>query len=169
MEALGALGINLPGLIAQIVNFAILLTILYIAAYKPVLRMLDQRSERIKDSMERAEAVKQETERVKQEMQAELDEARKQGQAAIAQASQMGERLKAEARQEALKQAEALIARAQSEIVRERDEAIAELRKEFVDLTILAAGKVINRSLDEASHKQLIEQVLEESAQLRES
>ena len=59
--------------------------------------------------------------------------------------------------------AEALINRARVEIQRERDDAISEVRREFADLTIMAAGKVIDRTLDKKEHKELIDKVLEES------
>jgi F-type H+-transporting ATPase subunit b len=49
------------------------------------------------------------------------------------------------------------------DIERERDDAIAELRKEFTDLTITAAEKVIEQELDEKKHKELIEKVLDET------
>ena len=58
---------------------------------------------------------------------------------------------------------EQLLERARSEIQLERDGAIAELRKEFADLTILAAERVIKRSLDRQAHRQLIEEVLAEA------
>ena len=67
------------------------------------------------------------------------------------------------AQQDAQKDAETLINRAKSEIQRERDEAISGLRREFADLTILAAEKVIQKSLDKESHRQLIEKTLEQS------
>jgi F-type H+-transporting ATPase subunit b len=60
-----------------------------------------------------------------------------------------------------------LVERARSEIQRERDEAIGELRQEFADLTIVAAEKVIEKSLDKQAHQQIIEKVLEESATLK--
>ena len=169
MEALGQLGINLPGLVAQVINFSLLLAILFVVGYRPIMRMLDERSNRIKDSMDKAEFIKQEAERVKDEVQEKLEEARKDGQAVVAKANEIGERLKAEAKQEAQHQAEALISRASSEIQRERDEAVAELRKEIADLTILAAEKVIYRTLDRAAHEKLIENVLEESSKLKEN
>ena len=56
-----------------------------------------------------------------------------------------------------------LIARARTTIQRERDDAVDELRREFADLTILAAEKVIDRSLDKEAHRQVIDKVLEES------
>jgi len=52
------LGINLPTLLAQIINFAILLGLLYLVAYKPIMRMLDERSRRVKESIEQTELIK---------------------------------------------------------------------------------------------------------------
>jgi F-type H+-transporting ATPase subunit b len=54
------------------------------------------------------------------------------------------------------------------EIQRERDEVIGELRQEFADLTVVAAEKVIGKSLDKETHRQLIDQVLDESAALKQ-
>jgi F-type H+-transporting ATPase subunit b len=84
-------------------------------------------------------------------------------------ALQAGEETKHKALEEAQKEGEKLITRARVEIDQERDQAIGELRKEFADLTVLAAGKVIDRSLDKEAHRRLIEQVLEESSGLKES
>jgi len=61
-------------------------------------------------------------------------------------------------------QAEALIERARGEIQLERDTAIAELRKEFADLTISAAEKVIGQSLDRTAHQRLIDEALAQSS-----
>jgi len=160
---LEGLGINLPTLLAQVINFLILLVLLYLAAYKPILRMLNQRSARIKESMEQAEAIRQQTARTEVEVKAQLEAARREGQAIIAQATQIGERLKEEARKEARQEAESLITKARLEIQRERDETINELRQEFVDIAITTAEKVIKETLDEEKHRRLIEEVLEES------
>jgi len=81
----------------------------------------------------------------------------------LAQAAQMGERLKEEARGEARQEAEVIIARARTEIGRERDEAIEEVRRQFVDLAITAAEKVVNETLDRERHRRLIEEVLEQA------
>jgi len=161
------LGINLPTLLAQIVNFAILLGLLYLVAYKPIMRMLDERSRRVKESMEQTELIKQQAERAEEEVKKQLEAAGKEGQEIIARAVRSGEDVRQKAQQKARQDAESLIARAQTEIQRERDEAIGELRKEFADLTIRAAGKVIDRSLDKEAHRQLIDKVLKESTTLK--
>ena len=163
MGGLAGLGINLPTLLAQIINFAILFGLLYLVAYKPIMRMLDERSRKIKESMEQTEYIKEQAEHAEEETRKRIEEASKEGQEVIARAARMGEETRREAGQKAREEAETLINRARVEIQRERDEAIDELRKEFADLTILAAGKVIDRSLDKKTHRQLIDKVLEES------
>ncbi len=168
MEGLAGLGINVPILLAQIVNVAILLVVLYFVAYKPVMRMLDQRSRGIKDSMEQADAVKEQAARTEEEVKKQLEAAGREGQKRIAQAAKAGEEIREKARQSARQEAEALITRARGEIQRERDEAISELRREVADLTISAAEKVIDRSLDKKAHRELIEKVMEESDALKE-
>ncbi len=161
------LGISWQGLLGQIINFVLLLVLLYFIGYRPIRKMLDERSKRIKEGVDQAELAKEAAARAEEEVQRRLDEARKDGQLILAQAAEMGERLKAEAREEARREAEALIVRARAEIGMERDEAIDRLRQEFADLAILAAEKVINETLDKERHRRLIEEVLEESSTLR--
>ncbi len=167
MEGIADLGINLPILLAQIINFIILFGLLYLVAYKPIMRMLDERSRKIKEGIEQAESMKEQAASAEEEIKKQLAATGKEGQERIARAMKTGEEVKQKARGEAKQEAEALIARARIEIQRERDEAIGELRKEFTDLTVLAAEKVIDRSLDKEAHRQLIDKVLEESAALK--
>jgi len=167
MGGLTGLGINLPTLLAQIINFAILLGLMYLVAYKPIMRMFDERSRKIRESMEQTEFIKEQAAHAEEEVKKQLEAAGKEGQEVIARAVRTGEEVRREAKQEARQEAESLIARARTEIQRERDDAIDELRKEFADLTILAASKVIDRSLDKKAHRQLIDKVLEESTTLK--
>jgi len=167
MEWLAKLGINIPTLLAQVVNVVILLVVLYFVAYKPVMRMLDERSRRIKDSMEQADAIKEQAARTEEEVKRQLAAASKEGQERIDKSVKAGEEIREKAKQGARQEAEALVARARDEIKRERDEAISELRKEVADLTIAAAEKVIDRSLDKKAHRDLIDKVLEESDVLK--
>lgn len=157
------LGIKGSLLITQIVTFIILLVILRFVAYKPLMRMLDERSNRIKESMDQAETVKEQAAHAEEAVKKQLEEAGREGQERVARATKAGEEVKQKAQEEAKQEAEALINRARTEIQRERDDAISEVRRQFADLTILAAGKVIDRTLDKKEHKELIDKVLEES------
>ena len=167
-DAAESLGVNWHGLLAQFISFGVLLAILLIIGYKPVMKMLDERSNRIKAGMDQAEFIKQETAKVEQMVRDQIADARRQGQDLIAQAEQIGERLREEARQQAKEDAEAIVARTRGEIQAEREQALSDLRKEFVEVAVLAAEKVINRALDKEAHRQLIEDTLEESASLKE-
>lgn len=167
MEGLANLGINLPTLLAQIINVAILFGLLYLVAYRPIMRMLDERSRKIKESMEQTEFIKQQAERAEEETAKRIEAAGKEGEEVIARAMRTGEEVRREAQQQSKQEGETLITRARAEIQRERDGAIDELRKEFADLTILAAGKVIDRSLDKKAHRQIIDKVLEEAPTLK--
>lgn len=167
MEGLTDLGISVPVLLAQVVNVAILFVLLYLVAYKPVMRMLDERSRRIKESLAQADSVREQAAHAEAEVKKQLEAASRDGQEKIARAVQIGEEVKQKAQLEARQEAEALITRARSEIHRERDEAIDEVRKEVADLTILAAEKVIDQSLDKPAHRRLIDKVLAESEALK--
>lgn len=167
MEGLTALGFNLPVLVAQVVNVIVLFVILYLVAYKPMMRMLDERSRRIKESLAQADSVREQAAHAEEEVKKQLETASRDGQEKIARAVQIGEEVKQKAQSEAKQEAEALITRARSETRRERDEAIDEVRKEVADLTILAAEKVIDQSLDKPAHRRLIDKVLAESESLK--
>ncbi len=169
MEGIAGLGISLPTLVAQIINFVLLFGLLYLVAYKPIMRMLDERSNRVKESMEQTESIREQAERAEEEAKERIEAASKEGQELVAKAVRTGEEVRQKAQQEAKPEAEALIARARLEIQRERDEAIGELRQEFTDLTITAAEKVIEQSLDKEAHRKLIDKVLEESETLKKS
>ncbi len=163
VNGLKTLGINLPSLIAQIINFTILLIVLRMFAYKPVMRLLDERKKRIQEGLEASEEAKRRLAETEKEAAAQLERARQEGQGLIGQAQQISTRIQEEARQQARTEAEQLLERARSEIQLERDGAIAELRREFADLTITAAERVIRQSLDRQAHRRLIEEVLSEA------
>ena len=163
----GFLGLTLPSFVGQLINFLILLGLLIFFGYKPIRNMLDERSNRIKLSMEQAEATKSEYERAQVEVEKQIGKAREEGQSIIAQAAQAGDRIKEEARQEARKEAQAIVKKVRAELERERDKIVDELRKEFVDTAILAAERVLSETLDRAKHRQLIKKTLEDSAALR--
>ena len=161
------LGFHLPSLVVYLANFTILLVLLYAVGYKPILRMLDQRSEQIKESIEAVHRAEERASEQQVDLEAKLSEGRREGQAVLAQARDMAEKFKEEERENAKKEAQGLLAKARAEIQRERDEAINEVRSHFAELAITAAERVIERSVDASVHKDIIDKVLEESPTVR--
>ncbi len=155
-----ALGINGNGLLAQLVNFLILLFILNRFLFPRVTQMLDARAARVRESMERAEQIQRDAERMEQQFQERLADARREGQQIVANATQIAQRIQAEAQEKASREAESFLTRAREQIQRETDMARQQLRQEVVSLATLAASRVVERSLDERQHVDLIEKVL---------
>ena len=158
-----ALGINVPGLVTHIISFLILFTLLKMFLYKPIVNMLDQRSERIRESLEAAERAREESAASQAEVESQLEAARAEGQQLIASAREVAERFREEETAKVRQEIEAERARAEANIQRERDAAIEQLRGEFAGLAITAAERVVERSLDEQAHQDIIDRVLEES------
>ena len=163
----GFLGLTLPSFMGQLINFLILLGLLTFFGYKPIRRMLDERAARIKQGMDQAEAAKQEYERARIEVEKQIGRARAEGQSIVGQAEQAGERIKEEARQEAKSEALTIVERTRAEMERERDRLIDELRREFIETAILAAERVISKTLDREAHRRVIEKTLEQSASFK--
>ncbi|MPZ22087.1 MAG: F0F1 ATP synthase subunit B [Dehalococcoidia bacterium] len=157
------LGLNIPTLIAQLANFVVLLLLLRFFLWKPITRMLDERQHRIRESLETADRVREEAQASERAIQGQIEEARREGQKIVANSQQIASRIQEEGRQQAQVESEALLARARSEIQLERDDAIAGLRKEFADITVSAAEKIIGQSLDRSAHQRLIDEALAQS------
>lgn len=164
-----SIGINWQLLVAFLINFLILFGLLTAILYKPVLKMLDERSAKIKESLEQAEKIKEQANRSEEQIKAAIETARKEGQVIIAQASQIAAKIKEEAKADARKEADVIIAKARDEIKLERDKSIGELRTEFANLTVLAAEKIIKESLDAQKHTKLINEVLEQSNSFKQN
>jgi F-type H+-transporting ATPase subunit b len=158
------LGINLPGLITQFVNFGVLLAILWIFLHKPLQRVLDERRRRIEEGLKASETAQVAAEDARVEAQSEVQRGRDEGQALVAQAQEIAERLQREARESARQEAEQIVERARLEIQHERDSAIAELRGEFANIAIDAAERVIGQAVDRPAHERLIDEVMAESS-----
>ncbi len=158
-----ALGINLPGLVTHLLSFIILMVVLKMFLYKPIVNMLDQRAQRIRDSLEAAERAREESAASQEEVQAQLEAARAEGQQLIASAREVAGRFREEETAKVRQEIEAERSRATANIQRERDTAIEQLRSEFADLAITAAERVVERSLDQQAHQDIIDHVLEES------
>jgi F-type H+-transporting ATPase subunit b len=160
---IGALGLNLPALIAQLINFTLLLVVFRLFLYKPLLRILDERKKRIEEGLQASDEAKERLSQTEQEVAAEMSRARQEAQAIVTQAQQASARIQEEARESARAESDQIIERARQEIQLERDAAISDLRSEFADLTITAAERVIRRSLDRQAHSEIIEQTLAEA------
>ncbi len=164
---LETLGIHFPSLLIYLVNFLLVLGLLMLFAYRPILRLMDQRAQRIRESLEASEQAREAAASSQEAVEAQLVEARREAQRIVEQAREAAERYRAEEMERARNEAETFVSRARADIERERDAAVEEVRSNFADLAMTAAERVVRRSLDRQAHEELITQVLEEGESLR--
>jgi F-type H+-transporting ATPase subunit b len=159
-ELLSKLGIDWKLLIAQIVNFLVLLFVLYKFAYGPVLAMLDKRQKKIEKGLKDAdEAHKKLAESA--ELQKEiLRKARTEAKDIVEKAQIQAEKSKSEIAGEAKKQSEKIIANAKDQIEQEKNKMITEVKSEIGSLVVAATEKMIGEKIDDKKDKKLIEKAI---------
>ncbi len=157
---IAALGLSLPGLVTQLVNFTILLVLLRMFLWGPILKMLDERKRRIEEGLRASEAAASAAEESQVAARAALEEARAEGRELVARAQETAGRLRTELEQQAQADAARIVERARQEMEQERVQAVQALRTEFADLTVRAAERVVGQSLDRSAHQRLIDEVL---------
>lgn len=153
--------IDFHDLIWAVVNFIVLLAILYKFLYGPLLRMMEKRQKEIKQNIDRAEEMQLEAEASRNQLQEALNKARKEAQDIINNATKVGEETKTQIISEAKEAAAKLSAKVQEEIQQEKEQALADIRKEVADLAVLAAGKIISKTINADDQKKLIDEYIQ--------
>ena len=162
MEALiGTFHIDYKILIAQIVNFSIVLFVLYKFAYGPLVKVMNDRTEKIEKGLKDAqEANKKLTETEEREKEV-LGKARKEAQAIIESAEKTALKNKDELLAEAKKKSEEILENAKRQIEDEKVKMISEIKSEIADLVVAATGKVIDEKMDKSKDDAIIKKAIE--------
>lgn len=162
MELLEKLGIDWRLLIAQLVNFLILVLILYKFLYKPLLKMLDGRKEKIEKGLRDAEQLGMELEKTKELQAAEIQKAKQEARGIIEEADKRAEAAGAETKAKTKAEVEKLIMVAKNQMIEEKSKMMVEIKKEAAELVIAVAEKVVGKTIDAKAQKNLIEEMLQE-------
>lgn len=150
-----------PGLFVwTILTFLLLVFVLAKFAWKPLLKMLQDREDMVRSSLEDAEKAKSELERLNEESEAIMAKARSEAQSILADGKAAAEKVKDDIIAKSKEQANKIREDAGNQIQVEKDKAISEIKKEVVNLTLLVAEKLIQKNLSDADNKSLIEESL---------
>jgi F-type H+-transporting ATPase subunit b len=156
----GPFAIN-PGVsLWTLVIFAILFVVLAKTAWPAILKAVEEREKKIQAQIEAAEKANQEAQRVLADYQQKLTAAKNEAQELLAAGRAAGENVREEIVARARAEHEELIGRARREIASEREKAVAELRREAVELSLAAAGKVLEKNLDTEADRRLVQEYL---------
>ena len=160
---MGALGINIGSLVAQLVAFIILLLVLQRFAFPVLTKTLDERQAKIREGVENAERASQSLKDAEKRVEALMNDARLESQKVIATATQAAERLKADIEAQAQQRGREIEQQAAKRIEQQIAQAKAELRAHVADLSIAAAERVIGQSLDSATNRRLVDEFVSQS------
>lgn len=148
-----------PGIVlAQCLNFLLLILVLRVIAFKPLLKVLDQRQERIAKGIEDARKAEARLANIEADYSKRMDEARAEGQKTVAELTANAE-----------KQAQAIIAKANEDAARikvqaqedallERNKALTDLRSQVVALSMAAANKLVGEAMDATRQRALVDE-----------
>lgn len=150
-----------PGtILAQMLNFFILVWILHRFAYKPLVGMMNARKEQIANDLASAEQSRLEAEQIKADYAAQIAKARHEAQEIVEKAHHQAKLSTAEEVAAARSQIENEKERARQDIVIERDRAMNSLRNEVVSLSVAMAGKVVAKDMNSETNTKLIEDAI---------
>jgi F-type H+-transporting ATPase subunit b len=150
-----------------LLTFLVMFALLAKLAFKPIAEALDRRAQSIKRSLDDAEKSRAEAKKLMEDYQRQVAEARHEAAKVVEEARALGERVRKEMVEKAGAEASALVARAQEEIERQKEKGVQELKNTVAGLSVQIASKIVEKELDEATHRQLIEKLIQDLAKAR--
>lgn len=151
-----ALGINAGFLIAQLVNFGVIILLLAVVAWRPLTRALDDRAMKIAQQLEDAEVAAKARQNAETEAAQIIDEARREASKFADEARGRGEESAQGILADARAEAEKIMADAREKAAVERDRQLADMRDQVAGLAIAATRKLVGESLDEKSQRNIV-------------
>ena len=143
-----------------LIIFLILFAILGKLVFPKITAAVEAREKALEEAIEAAKRDREEAARALAEQLKQIEAARVEAQKIIVDGRQMGEKLRAQMIEETHQQQQQMLERARGEIEQEKERAIAELRREAIELAIAGASKVIEKNLDDAQNRKLVESYL---------
>ncbi len=162
-ELVKKFGIEPALLLAQILNFGIVLFVLWKYAYTPVLNVMRTRREKIEQSLKDAKAVEQRLAEAEQLKEAKVLEARKEAQNIMEKVEIESERYRQQRLEEVDAELASLRQHARNEIAAEKLQALSEAKSELVNLVISATQKVVPQGTTKDLDTKLVAEAVEES------
>lgn len=157
---IGALGIDLKIFLAQLVNFTIVLLVLWKWAYRPIMRLLDERQKKIAQSVKDASAIEARLNRLDLERDEVLQAARVEGKRGVDEALSAAQTRRAEILDKTKVEVEKVIAQGKQQLAIEREAMMRDARKELADIIVLATQKILTTELNEKKAASLAEEVI---------
>jgi F-type H+-transporting ATPase subunit b len=153
----------LPGLmIWTLVTFGLTFWALKRFAFGPIQKVIDERRERIRRSIEEAEQARSEARRLLEEHRALIGQARGQAEEILAEARKVADAQRQRVREETEADRQRRLEETRRQIEAETQRALGQIRAEVAELTLVAATKVTGKVLEDEDHRRLIDDAIKE-------
>ncbi len=146
-------------LVAQLINFAIVFFVLYFFAFKPLVKVMADRSEKIDKSLKDADAIEKRLALTERERAEIITAAKKQANLIIEEADKRGEVRKGELIIKAKEEIGQVINNEKAKLIREKAETLKEIKKEVAELVILTVEKLLNEKMTGDKDRELIKKL----------
>jgi F-type H+-transporting ATPase subunit b len=160
---IGALGLDWGIFLAQLVNFAIVLIVLKKFVFGPVVKRLEERTNKIDAGLKNAQDAQKRLAEIDALKEDTMTEAKKQSAAVLAEAKKDAEALRVQMIAKTKEEVGAVVAKGKEQLAAERESSIRELRGAVADLAVAAARKVLESEIDEKRAKALAEAAVKEA------
>ena len=150
-----------------LVTFVVLLGLLAKFAFKPIAEALDRRGQLIKAQIDDGQKMRAEAKKLMEDYQQQLAAARVEAGKVIEEARQLGEKVRKDVVDKATTEASAIVSRSQEEIVRQKEKGIQEMKDTIASLSVQIAGRVLEKEVNAATHKHLVESFITDLAKIR--
>lgn len=161
------LGIQPFSLIAQIINFLILFFLLSKFLYQPILKMLDERKRRIKESLEKEKKIEEEAAKLETVRLKKREEAEKEAQEIVRRAKAVAAEERRKAKEKIRKTIQEAKKQAHEEFKKEKEALVTRFREQAAELVLLTTKQVLRASLGKTTQKKLIRSVLGELKKIK--
>jgi F-type H+-transporting ATPase subunit b len=152
--------IDLGLFIAQLVNFAIVFSVLYFFAFKPLVKTMAERTEKIDKSLKDADEIENRLALTENEREDIITAAKKQANLIVEEANKRGEEKRNEALAKAKEEIGQIINAEKEKLVRDKAETLKEIKKETAELVILTVEKVLNEKMTSDKDRELIKKMV---------
>src|SRR5919206_3082173 len=161
MEAVaGTLGLNVSGLVLHAINFIVLLVLLRLVLYKPIVGILDARAQRVRESIEQADAARRAAEQAEADRQALLTETRREAEQIRSRADEQAKRILADAESRAQERQQQILEQAENTSRQIEERVMSQVRAQLADLVVTAVERVTRNALDANAQRSLVQQFL---------
>lgn len=158
----GMFGLNWKLFLAQLVNFGIVLFVLWKWVWKPVTSNMEARTKKIEDSLLNADQITKDKEEFDSWRNTEISKARQEAMEIINTAKQQAEVVKTEVVEQTKAEQQSIIERAQQELEQQKVKMLQEAQGELAEIVVRASEKLLRSKLDSKTDQKLINQALKE-------